>query len=67
MTVILLRHASTGDRDAWAGDDRLRAPILPAGVAILAHVHELLGVPLHVCTGGIREGAVLKTLAAQAA
>ena len=49
------------------GVDRLRAPILPAGVAILAHVHELLGVPLHVCTGGIREGAVLKTLAAQAA
>lgn len=24
MTVILLRHASAGDRDAWNGDDRLR-------------------------------------------
>jgi 8-oxo-dGTP diphosphatase len=24
MTVILLRHASAGDRTAWQGDDRLR-------------------------------------------
>jgi phosphohistidine phosphatase SixA len=24
MSVILLRHASAGDRDAWVGDDRLR-------------------------------------------
>lgn len=24
MSVILLRHASAGDRDAWAGDDLLR-------------------------------------------
>jgi exopolyphosphatase/guanosine-5'-triphosphate,3'-diphosphate pyrophosphatase len=49
------------------GVDRSRARILPAGVAILAHVHELLGVPLHVCDGGIREGAVLETMAALAA
>jgi exopolyphosphatase/pppGpp-phosphohydrolase len=47
--------------------DRSRARILPAGVAILAQVHELLGVPLHVCDGGIREGAVLQTMAALAA
>jgi exopolyphosphatase/guanosine-5'-triphosphate,3'-diphosphate pyrophosphatase len=46
---------------------RTRAPIVPAGVAILAHVHELLGVPLHVCSGGIREGAVLAEAAAAAA
>jgi exopolyphosphatase/pppGpp-phosphohydrolase len=49
------------------GVDRARAQILPAGVAILAHVHELLGVPLHVCSGGIREGAVLAHAAAAAA
>ena len=24
MTLLLIRHASAGDRDAWAGDDRLR-------------------------------------------
>jgi phosphohistidine phosphatase SixA len=24
MTVVLLRHASAGDRDHWQGDDRLR-------------------------------------------
>ncbi|HZR94627.1 MAG TPA: hypothetical protein VFA56_02970 [Gaiellaceae bacterium] len=46
---------------------RTRAPIVPAGVTILSHVHELLGVPLHVCSGGIREGAILATVAAQAA
>jgi len=44
------------------GVDRSRARILPAGIAILTQVHELLGVPLHVCDGGIREGAVLATL-----
>jgi exopolyphosphatase/guanosine-5'-triphosphate,3'-diphosphate pyrophosphatase len=44
------------------GVDRSRARILPAGIAILAQVHEVLGVPLHVCDGGIREGAVLATL-----
>jgi exopolyphosphatase/guanosine-5'-triphosphate,3'-diphosphate pyrophosphatase len=49
------------------GVDRSRARILPAGVAILAQVHELLGVPLHVCSGGIREGAVLETMAMLAA
>lgn len=49
------------------GVDRSRARILPAGVAILAQVHDLLGVPMHVCDGGIREGAVLETVAALAA
>ena len=39
--------------------DRARARILPAGVAILAEVQGRLGVPLHVCDGGIREGAVV--------
>ena len=49
------------------GIHRTRAPITPAGIAILAAVHELLGVPLHVCSGGIREGAVLATVASLAA
>ena len=49
------------------GVDRARARILPAGVAILAEVQHRLGVPLHVCDGGIREGAVLATVAALAA
>jgi exopolyphosphatase/guanosine-5'-triphosphate,3'-diphosphate pyrophosphatase len=49
------------------GVDRARARILPAGVALLAGVHTLLGLPLHVCSGGIREGAVLATVEALAA
>jgi exopolyphosphatase/guanosine-5'-triphosphate,3'-diphosphate pyrophosphatase len=41
------------------GVDRARADILPAGVILLAEVQRKLGVPLRVCSGGIREGAVL--------
>ena len=41
------------------GVDRARAEILPAGVILLAEVQRRLGVPLRVCAGGIREGAVL--------
>jgi exopolyphosphatase/guanosine-5'-triphosphate,3'-diphosphate pyrophosphatase len=41
------------------GVDRARAEILPAGVILLAEVQRKLGVPLQVCAGGIREGAVL--------
>jgi exopolyphosphatase / guanosine-5'-triphosphate,3'-diphosphate pyrophosphatase len=44
------------------GVDRARAEILPAGVILLAEVQRKLGVPLHVCSGGIREGAVLASL-----
>jgi exopolyphosphatase / guanosine-5'-triphosphate,3'-diphosphate pyrophosphatase len=49
------------------GVDRARAEILPAGVALLAEVQSRLDVPLHVCDGGIREGAVLASLEALAA
>ena len=44
------------------GVDRKRAEILPAGVVLLAEVQRMLGVTLHVCGGGIREGAVLASL-----
>jgi len=44
------------------GVDRARADILPAGVILLAEVQRQLGVALHVCDGGIREGAVLASL-----
>jgi exopolyphosphatase/guanosine-5'-triphosphate,3'-diphosphate pyrophosphatase len=43
------------------GVHRTRARILPAGILLLAEVQRRLGVPLHVCDGGIREGAVLAT------
>jgi exopolyphosphatase / guanosine-5'-triphosphate,3'-diphosphate pyrophosphatase len=49
------------------GVDRNRARILGGGVAILAEVQHLLGVPLHVCDGGIREGAALSRIATLAA
>jgi exopolyphosphatase/guanosine-5'-triphosphate,3'-diphosphate pyrophosphatase len=49
------------------GVDRARARILPAGIVLLAEVQRLLGVPLVVCNGGIREGAVLASAAARAA
>jgi exopolyphosphatase/guanosine-5'-triphosphate,3'-diphosphate pyrophosphatase len=49
------------------GVDRARARILPAGLVVLAEVQSRLGVPLHVCDGGIREGAVLAWVAEAAA
>jgi exopolyphosphatase/guanosine-5'-triphosphate,3'-diphosphate pyrophosphatase len=49
------------------GVDPARARILPAGVVLLAEVQGRLGVPLHVCDGGIREGAVLSRAARIAA
>jgi exopolyphosphatase/guanosine-5'-triphosphate,3'-diphosphate pyrophosphatase len=49
------------------GVHRTRAKILPAGLVLLAEVQERIGVPLHVCDGGIREGAVLATVAELAA
>jgi exopolyphosphatase/pppGpp-phosphohydrolase len=49
------------------GVDRARAEILPAGVILLAEVQRKLHVPLRVCGGGIREGAVLASLEALAA
>jgi exopolyphosphatase / guanosine-5'-triphosphate,3'-diphosphate pyrophosphatase len=49
------------------GVDRARADILPAGVILLAEVQRKLHVPLQVCGGGIREGAVLASLEALAA
>ena len=49
------------------GVDPARAEILPAGVILLAEVQRRLGVTLHVCGGGIREGAVLASLEALAA
>ena len=49
------------------GVDRARVRILPTGLVILAEVQSCLGVPLHVCDGGIREGAVLAWVAEAAA
>ncbi len=49
------------------GVDRARAEILPAGVLLLAEVQRKVDVTLHVCGGGIREGAVLASLETLAA
>jgi exopolyphosphatase/guanosine-5'-triphosphate,3'-diphosphate pyrophosphatase len=69
LTEALRILDTTAPRDVSRrfGVDRSRARILPSGAAILAQVHMLLDAPLHVCSGGIREGAVLATAAAAAA
>jgi exopolyphosphatase/guanosine-5'-triphosphate,3'-diphosphate pyrophosphatase len=40
--------------------DVRRVKLLPAGIAILAAITALLGVPLQVARGGLREGVVLR-------
>ena len=63
----LVQEESPREISRRFGIDRARARILPAGIVLLAEVQRLLGVPLHVCDGGIREGAVLASAAALAA
>jgi exopolyphosphatase/guanosine-5'-triphosphate,3'-diphosphate pyrophosphatase len=46
---------------------RSRGHVLLGGIAILVEVQRRLGVPLHVCDGGIREGAALSARRAIAA
>jgi len=63
----LVEMSSPREIAACFGVDQARAEILPAGVILLAEVQRKLGVPLRVCTGGIREGAVLASREALAA
>jgi exopolyphosphatase/guanosine-5'-triphosphate,3'-diphosphate pyrophosphatase len=63
----LVETLSPRDLTRRFGVDRQRAEILGGGVAILTEVQKKLGVPLHVCNGGIREGAALLQRAALAA
>jgi 8-oxo-(d)GTP phosphatase len=42
MTLLLIRHASAGDRDDWVGDDRLR-PLDGRGRIQASRLPELLG------------------------
>jgi exopolyphosphatase/guanosine-5'-triphosphate,3'-diphosphate pyrophosphatase len=63
----LVETLDTREVNRRFGVDRARAETLSGGIAILAEVQRLLHVPLHVCDGGIREGAALRHRAALAA
>jgi exopolyphosphatase / guanosine-5'-triphosphate,3'-diphosphate pyrophosphatase len=56
----LLAHASCADVARDHEIDIRRVKLLPAGIAILAAIAGLLGVPLQVARGGLREGVVLR-------
>jgi 8-oxo-dGTP diphosphatase len=46
VTLVLVRHASAGDRDAWEGDDRFR-PLDAKGFAQAARLPDVVaGVPI---------------------
>jgi exopolyphosphatase / guanosine-5'-triphosphate,3'-diphosphate pyrophosphatase len=65
LRLVATKHPRTIARRY--GVDRARARILPGGLVLLAEVQRLLRVPLHVCDGGIREGAVLASVETLAA
>ena len=44
------------------GVPRWRARVVPGGALVLVEIQALLGVPLEVAAGGLREGAVLRLL-----
>jgi exopolyphosphatase / guanosine-5'-triphosphate,3'-diphosphate pyrophosphatase len=54
----LLGHSSAADVARDYEIDVRRVKLLPAGIAILAAVAGLLGVPLQVARGGLREGVI---------
>jgi exopolyphosphatase / guanosine-5'-triphosphate,3'-diphosphate pyrophosphatase len=56
----LLAHASSADVARDHELDVRRVKLLPAGIAILAAIAGLLGVPLQVARGGLREGEILR-------
>jgi exopolyphosphatase / guanosine-5'-triphosphate,3'-diphosphate pyrophosphatase len=58
----LLRKSTAVEIATTYGTDVWRACTLPAGVAILLEVQRLLGVPLEVGRGGLREGLALELL-----
>ena len=58
----LLRRTPAAELAARYGIDLWRARALPAGAAIVAALQWLLGVPLEVGRGGLREGVVLELL-----
>jgi exopolyphosphatase / guanosine-5'-triphosphate,3'-diphosphate pyrophosphatase len=58
----LLRKTPAAELAARHGIDAWRARALPAGTAIVAALQSLLGVPLEVGRGGLREGVVLELL-----
>jgi exopolyphosphatase/guanosine-5'-triphosphate,3'-diphosphate pyrophosphatase len=59
----LLAHAACADVARDHEIDVRRVKLLPAGIAILAAIAGLLGVPLQVARGGLREGAILRLAA----
>jgi exopolyphosphatase/guanosine-5'-triphosphate,3'-diphosphate pyrophosphatase len=56
----VLAHASCADVARDHEIDVRRVKLLPAGIAILAAISGLLGVPLQVARGGLREGVILR-------
>ena len=56
----LLAHTSSADIAVDSQIDVRRVKLLPAGLAILAEIALLLGMPLEVARGGLREGVVLR-------
>jgi exopolyphosphatase/guanosine-5'-triphosphate,3'-diphosphate pyrophosphatase len=58
----VVRRSPAGEIAAEHGTEIWRAQALPAGIALLLEVQRLLGVPLEVGRGGLREGLALELL-----
>lgn len=56
----LLSHSTAAEVARDHEIDIRRVKLLPAGIAILSAVTGLLGVPLQVARGGLREGVILR-------
>jgi exopolyphosphatase/guanosine-5'-triphosphate,3'-diphosphate pyrophosphatase len=63
-SLDVLAHTSCADVARDHEMDVRRVKLLPAGIAILAAISALLGVPMQVARGGLREGVVLRLASA---
>lgn len=64
QTLHVLAHHPCADVARDHQIDVRRVKLLPAGLAILSAISGLLGVPLQISRGGLREGAILRLASA---
>jgi exopolyphosphatase / guanosine-5'-triphosphate,3'-diphosphate pyrophosphatase len=54
----MMARLTSGSNGKLKGVPRLRRRSLPAGIVVFERLHEILGMPLTVAAGGLREGVL---------
>jgi exopolyphosphatase/guanosine-5'-triphosphate,3'-diphosphate pyrophosphatase len=57
-TFARMMERATSGRGKVKGVSRHRRRVLPAGIVVFERLHEIMGMPLTVATGGLRQGVL---------